>query len=68
MTTSLIFDLFVEGKDFIIYCDAWHSSLGSILMHEKNLITYTSWKNKLHEKNYPTDDLDLAVMVFAFKI
>ena len=31
-------------------------------------MTYTSHQLKPHEKNYPTHDLKLAVVVFAFKI
>ena len=32
------------------------------------MIAYASRKLKLHERNYPTDDLKLAVVVFALKI
>ncbi|WMV19400.1 hypothetical protein MTR67_012785 [Solanum verrucosum] len=58
----------VEGKDFIIYCDASHSSLGVVLMHDKNVIAYVSYQLKVHERNYPTHDLELATVVFALKI
>ena len=32
------------------------------------MVTYASRKLKLHEKNYPTHDLELARVVFALKI
>ncbi|WMV14744.1 hypothetical protein MTR67_008129 [Solanum verrucosum] len=42
LTTALILELPVEGKDFIVYCDASHSSLGVVLMQDKNVIAYAS--------------------------
>ena len=32
------------------------------------MITYRSRQLKVHEKNYPTHDLELAAIVFALKI
>ncbi|WMV25461.1 hypothetical protein MTR67_018846, partial [Solanum verrucosum] len=32
------------------------------------VIAYASRKLKVHEKNYPTHDLELAIVVFALKI
>ena len=37
-------------------------------MQRGKVITYASRQLKVHEKNYPTHDLELAVMVFALKI
>ena len=37
-------------------------------MQDKNVITYGSHQLKVHERNYPTRDLELAVVVFALKI
>ncbi|WMV59046.1 hypothetical protein MTR67_052431 [Solanum verrucosum] len=56
------------GKDFIIYCDASHSSLGVVLMQDNNFIAYASWQLKVNERNYLTHDLELATVVFALKI
>jgi len=36
-------------------------------MQEKRPIAYASRQLKVHEKNYPTYDLKLAVVVFALK-
>ncbi|WMV19207.1 hypothetical protein MTR67_012592 [Solanum verrucosum] len=35
---------------------------------DKNVITYASRQLKVHARNYPTHDLELAVVVFALKI
>ncbi|WMV58142.1 hypothetical protein MTR67_051527, partial [Solanum verrucosum] len=68
LTTTTILALPVEGKDFIVYCDASHSGLGAVLMQDKTVIAYASRQLKVHELNYPTYDLELAAVVFALKI
>ncbi|WMV41230.1 hypothetical protein MTR67_034615 [Solanum verrucosum] len=35
---------------------------------DKNVIAYASYQLKMHERNYPTHDLELAAVVFALKI
>ena len=55
----------MEGKNFIVYCDASYSGLSAVLMQEKNVISYASRQLKVHERNYPTHDLELAAVVFA---
>ena len=52
----------------MIYCDASIVSLGCVLMQRDKVISYASRKLTVHEKNYPTHDLELAAMVFALKI
>ena len=37
-------------------------------MERDKLHSYASRQLKVHEKNYPTDDLDLAAVVFALNI
>ena len=37
-------------------------------MQEGKVVAYASRQLKSHEKNYPTHDLELAVIVFALKI
>ena len=56
------------GKPFDVYCDASHLGLGCVLMQEKKAMTYASRQLKIHERNYPTHDLELAAIVFALKI
>ena len=65
LTTAPILTLPVEGKNFIVYCDASYSGFGAVLMQEKNVIAYASRQLKVHERNYPTHDLELAAVVFA---
>ena len=57
----------MEGKSFIVYCDASYSGLGAVLIQEKKVIAYASRQLKVHERNYPTHDLELAAVVFALK-
>nr|GEU46417.1 putative reverse transcriptase domain-containing protein [Tanacetum cinerariifolium] len=45
-------------KDFMVYCDASHKGLGVILMQ----------REKVHEQNCTTHDLELGSVVFALKI
>ena len=37
-------------------------------MQHGKVITYASRQLKVHENNYPTNDLNLAAVVFALKI
>ena len=62
LTTAPILTLPVEGKNFIVYCDASYSGLGAVLMQEKNVIAYASRQLKVHECNYPTHDSELAAV------
>ena len=67
--TSIQVLTFPEGtKGFVGYCDASRVGLGNVLMKHGKLITYSSRKHKVHERNYPTHDLDLAVVVFSLEI
>ncbi|WMV42605.1 hypothetical protein MTR67_035990 [Solanum verrucosum] len=62
-------DITEEGSDgYVIYCDASRVSLGCVLMQRGKVIAYSFRQLKAHEKNYPTHDLELAVVVFALKI
>ncbi|WMV33203.1 hypothetical protein MTR67_026588 [Solanum verrucosum] len=42
LNTTPILALPVEGKDFIVYCDASQLGLGVVLMRDKNVIAYAS--------------------------
>jgi len=55
------------AKTLDVYRDASYQGLGCVLMQEKQPIAYASRKLKVHEKNYPTHDLELAAVVFALK-
>ncbi|WMV59226.1 hypothetical protein MTR67_052611 [Solanum verrucosum] len=68
LTEAPILTLPIEGKEYVVYSDASHNGLGCVLMQEGKVISYASRKLKPHELNYPTHDLELAVVVFALKI
>ncbi|WMV45601.1 hypothetical protein MTR67_038986, partial [Solanum verrucosum] len=55
-------------EGFVVYCDASRVGLGCLLMQNGKVIAYASRQLKVHEKNYPTHDLELAAVVFALKI
>ena len=58
----------LNGKDiFILYTDVSREGLGCVLMQNKNVIAYASWKLKPYEQNYLTHDLEIAAAVFALK-
>ena len=52
----------------MIYCDESKVGLGCVLMQQVKVIANASRQIKVHEKNYPTHDLELAAVVFALKI
>nr|GEY53304.1 reverse transcriptase domain-containing protein [Tanacetum cinerariifolium] len=49
-------------ENFIVYCDASHKGLVSVLMQNEKVIAYVSRKLKIHEKNYTTHDLELRAV------
>jgi hypothetical protein len=55
-------------KDFTIYYDASRKDLGCVLMQEGRVVAYASRQLKTHEQNYPTHDLELAVVIHTLKI
>lgn len=67
LTTTLIFTLLLEDYDIIVYYDASHLSLFVGLIHEKDAIDCDSKKLKVHERNYPTHELELVAVVFSLK-
>jgi hypothetical protein len=52
-------------KPLLVYCDASYTSMGCVLMQEGRVVAYSSQQLKIHERNYPTHDLELAVVVHA---
>ena len=67
LTTAPILAIPDTNKTFEVYCDASYQCLGYVWMQEKRPIAYASRQLKVHEKNYPTHDLELAAIVFALK-
>jgi hypothetical protein len=67
LTTSQVLAQPNIAKPFDIYCDASSTGLGSVLMQEGRVISYSSWQLRHHEENYPTHDLKLAAVVMALR-
>lgn len=53
---------------FVVYYDASKMGLGGMLMHNGQVVAYASRQLKIHERNYPAHDLELATIVFVLKI
>ncbi|KAH0636341.1 hypothetical protein KY285_036093 [Solanum tuberosum] len=68
LTTTHVLTLPEGSDDYVIYFDASRVGLGCVLMQKGKVIAYDSRQLKVHEKNYLTHDLELAVVVFALKI
>jgi hypothetical protein len=67
LTTAPVLILPDVHKPFSVYCDASYTGLGCVLMHDERVVAYSSRQLKIQEKNYPTHDLELAVVVHALK-
>ena len=54
-------------KTFEVIVDACGQGVGEILQQEHHPITYESRQLWIHEKNYPTHDLELLAVIHALK-
>ena len=68
LTTTPDLTLLEGLNGYDIYCDASRVVLLCVFMQRDKVISYASRKLKVHEKNYPSHDLELAAVVFALKI
>jgi hypothetical protein len=67
LTTTPVLILSDVHKPFSVYCDALYTGMGCVLIQEWRVAVYSSRQLKIHEKNYPTHDLELAAVVHALK-
>jgi hypothetical protein len=67
LTTSPVLAQPDIAKSFDVYCDASGTGLRCVLMQEGRVISYSSRQLRRHEENYPTHDLELAVVVMALR-
>ena len=49
-----------------MYCDASLMGLRGVLIQHQQVVAYASRQLKVHERNYPTHDLELAIIVFHY--
>src|ERR1044072_4757161 len=68
LTSAPILILPNLAESFIVYCDASLMGLGGVLLQARQVVTYASIQLKIHERNHPTHDLELAAMVFVLKL
>jgi len=68
LTTAPVLVLPKSDEPFVVYCDASKLGLGGVLMQDNKVVVYASRQLKIHERNYPTHDLELAAVVFVLKI
>jgi hypothetical protein len=67
LTTSPVVAQPDTTKPFDVYCDAFGSGLGGVLMQEGQVISYSLMQLRRNEEHYPTHDLELAVVVMALR-
>lgn len=68
MTTSTILALPSGSGGLVIYTNALGIWLGYVLMQNDKVIAHGSRELKDHEKKYIAHDLELATIVFSFKM
>ncbi|WJX40137.1 hypothetical protein P8452_27643 [Trifolium repens] len=68
LTTAPVLILPNAKESFVVYCDASKMGLGGVLMQGGKVVAYASRQLKIHERNYPTHDLELAAVVFSLKV
>ena len=68
LLSALVLTILPSLGGFIVYCDASHQGFGCVLMQHGNVVAYASRKLNSYEQNYPTHDLELAIVVFVLKI
>ena len=68
LTTAHILIIPEPGQGYTVYCNASHQGPGCVLMQQGKVVAYGSRQLKIHERNYPTHDHELAAVVFALKI
>jgi hypothetical protein len=63
LSTTPVLVLPEVQNPFSVYCDASYTGLGCVSMQEGKVAAYSSRQLKVHEKSYPTHDLELAIVV-----
>jgi hypothetical protein len=68
LTSAPVLAIPCSDRCFVVYTDASLMGLGAVLMQVERVVAYASRQLRVHERNYPTHDLELAVIVFAIRI
>lgn len=64
LTITPILKITDPHKDFVVCMDTCNEGLGGVLNQEGHVISYESRKLKIHENNYATYNLELAVIIY----
>ena len=56
------------GRRYTMYSDVSKDGLGCVLIQSERVVAYGSRQLKNHDQSYPTDDLELAAIVFTLKV
>jgi hypothetical protein len=68
LTTVLVLAQPNIEKPFDVYCDAFGTGNGGVLMQDGRAIAYASRQLQRHKEHYPTHDLELLAVVHVLKI
>ena len=68
LTSAPVLTLPDRTCDYEVFCDASGMGLGCVLHQRGKVVAYASRQLRVHEKNYPTHDLELEAVIFALKI
>ena len=68
LISALVLALLSSSGGFVVYSDASRTSLSYVLIQHRKVIVYAYRQLKIHERNYPTHDLELVAVVFTLKI
>lgn len=63
LVTTPMLTLPMESVGYVVYTVASQKGLGCVLMQQGRVVSYALRQLKDHEKNFPTHDLELAVVV-----
>ncbi|RVW72772.1 Transposon Tf2-12 polyprotein [Vitis vinifera] len=62
LVSAPILTILSGSGGFVVYSDASHQGLSCVLMQHGRVVAYASRQLKPYERNYPTHDLELAVV------
>ena len=68
LTTAPVLTLPNGVDKFTVFCNASRVDLGCVLIQNGRVVAYASRQLKKHEQKYPTHNLEMAAVIFAFKI
>lgn len=67
-TTVLELTMPEGDKNYVIYTNTSKLGLGCVLMQNVRVVAFAPRQLNKHEENYPTHDMELETIVFAWKI